>query len=48
MVEAKVVKDIAAPGVDVFSALCVFDGLKSGGPIEAVRYEGEGVGMVRY
>tara|TARA_B100002051_G_scaffold157203_2_gene148649 strand:- start:2374 stop:2793 length:420 start_codon:yes stop_codon:yes gene_type:complete len=48
MVEAKVVKDIAAPGVDVFSALCVFDGLKPGGPIEAVRYEGEGIGMVRY
>ena len=48
MVEAKVVKDIVAPGVDVFSALCVFDGLKPGGPIEAVRYEGEGIGMVRY
>ena len=48
MVEAKVVKDIAASGADVFEVLCVFDGLKPGGPIEAVRYEGEGVGMMRY
>jgi len=48
MVEAKVVKDIAAPGADVFGALCVFDGIRAGGPIDAVRYEGEGVGMMRY
>lgn len=48
MVEAKVVKDINASAKDVFDVLCVFDGIKAGGPIEAVRYEGEGVGMVRY
>ena len=28
--------------------MCVFDALKPGGPIEAVRYEGEGIGMIRY
>ena len=48
MAEAKVVKDVAAPGAEVFDVLCVFDGIKPGGPIEAVRYEGTGVGMVRY
>ena len=48
MAEAKVVKDIAATGADVFGVLCVFDALKPGGPIEAVRYEGEGIGMIRY
>ena len=47
MVEAKVVKEIDAPGADVFGVLCVFDGIKAGGPVEAVSYEGEGVGMVR-
>ena len=48
MTEAKVTKDLKASGKDVFDVLCVFDGLKPGGAIEAVRYEGEGVGMVRY
>ena len=47
MVEAKVVREVAAPGADVFGVLCVFDGVKSGGPIDAVSYEGEGIGMVR-
>ena len=47
MVEAKVTKEIAAPGADVFGVLCVFDGIKPGGPIEAVSYEGEGIGMLR-
>ena len=47
MLEAKVVKEVAAPGLDVFDVLCVFDGIKAGGPIEAVSYEGEGIGMLR-
>ena len=48
MTEAKVVKTINATGKEVFDVLCVFDNIKPGGPVEAVRYEGEGVGMVRY
>ncbi len=48
MAEAKVVKDVAAPADKVFEILGAFDGIKKGGPIEDVRYEGEGVGMVRY
>lgn len=48
MTEAKVVKKVNAPARDVWEVLSVFDGMKPGGPIEAVRYEGEGVGMVRY
>ena len=48
MAEAKVVKEIAASAQDVWSVLSVFDGIQVGGPIESIRYEGEGVGMVRY
>ena len=47
MAEAKVVKTIAAPADDVWAQLSDFAGIKPGGPIEAVEYEGEGVGMVR-
>ena len=48
MAEAKVVKKVNAPAADVWAQLSVFDGIKPGGPIEAVSYEGEGVGMIRY
>jgi len=48
VVEAKVVKKVDAPASDVWAQLSQFDGLKAGGAIESVRYEGEGVGMVRY
>ena len=48
MTEAKVVKDVNATGKALFDILCVFDGIKPGGPVEGVRYEGEGIGMVRY
>jgi hypothetical protein len=47
MTEAKVVKVLNAPAADVFNVLAVFDGIKAGGPIDSVEYEGEGVGMVR-
>jgi len=48
MAEAKVVKKVGAPADAVWGQLSDFAGIKVGGPIEAVRYEGEGVGMVRY
>ncbi|XOV90575.1 MAG: SRPBCC family protein [Pseudomonadota bacterium] len=48
MAEARVVKKVNAPAADVWAQLGVFDSIKPGGPIEAVRYEGQGVGMVRY
>ena len=47
MAEAKVVKDVAASAQDVWTQLSDFAGIKPGGPIEAVTYEGEGVGMIR-
>ena len=47
MTEAKVVKSIAADADAVFALLGDFSGIKVGGPIEAVTYEGEGIGMVR-
>ena len=47
MTEAKVVKSIAADADAVFALLGDFAGIKVGGPIEAVVYEGEGIGMVR-
>ena len=48
MSEAKVVKEIAAPAQQVFEALCSFTKIKAGGSIEAIRYEGEGIGMQRF
>lgn len=48
MAEAKVVKKIGASADAVWGQLSDFAGIKPGGPIEAVRYEGEGVGMIRY
>ncbi len=48
MAEAKVVKQVNAPAADIWAQLSVFDGIEPGGPIEAVRYEGQGVGMTRY
>ena len=48
MAEAKVVKKIGASADAVWEQLSDFAGISPGGPIEAVRYEGEGVGMVRY
>ncbi|MEM7078993.1 MAG: SRPBCC family protein [Pseudomonadota bacterium] len=47
MAEAKVVKSINA-GIDaVWAALGNFAGIQAGGPIDAVSYDGEGVGMTR-
>ena len=48
MAEAKVVKKVGTSADAVWAQLSDFAGIKPGGPIEAVRYEGEGVGMVRY
>ena len=48
MAEAKVVKKVGASTDAVWNQLSDFSGIKPGGPIEAVRYEGEGVGMLRY
>ncbi len=48
MLEAKVVKTVAAPAEAVWNILSDFGGIQPGGPVEAVRVEGEGVGMVRY
>ena len=47
MAEAKVVEQIAAPVARVFEELGNFRGIKPGGGIERVDYEGEGVGMTR-
>lgn len=47
MAEARVVKEVAAPVQDVWDHLSDFARIKPGGPIEAVEYEGEGVGMIR-
>ncbi len=47
MAEAKVVKKVNAPADAVWGQLSNFAGIKVGGPIEAVSYEGEGVGMIR-
>lgn len=47
MSEAKVVKTINAPAEAVWAQLGDFAGIKAGGGIESVSYEGEGVGMVR-
>lgn len=48
MAEAKVVKKVAASADAVWAQLSDFAGIKPGGPIEAVKYEGEGVGMLRH
>ena len=47
MATAQVVKQIAAPVASVWQQLGNFAGVKVGGPVESVSYEGEGVGMVR-
>ncbi|NKB99085.1 MAG: hypothetical protein GKR90_11420 [Pseudomonadales bacterium] len=47
MAEAKVVKKVEASADVVWAELSNFTGIKPGGPIEAVTYEGEGVGMIR-
>ncbi len=47
MSEAKVVKTVNAPAAAVWAHLSNFAGIKVGGPVESVSYEGEGVGMVR-
>lgn len=47
MAEAKVTKTLAASAQDVWQILSDFSAIQPGGPIEAVRYEGEGVGMTR-
>ncbi len=47
MTEAKVVKSINASAKQVWDQLSDFAAIKPGGPIEAVHYEGDGVGMVR-
>jgi hypothetical protein len=48
MAEAKVVKKVAASADAVWAQLSDFAGIKAGGPIEEVKYEGEGVGMLRH
>ncbi len=48
MTEAKLVKKVNASAQQVWEQLSDFAGIKPGGPIEAVRYEGDGVGMIRY
>ncbi|MEM9623237.1 MAG: SRPBCC family protein [Pseudomonadota bacterium] len=45
--EAKVVKKINASADDLWQVLSNFSSIQPGGPIEAVTYEGEGVGMIR-
>lgn len=47
MAQAQVIKTLAAPAQDVWEQLSDFSGIAPGGPIEAVSYSGEGVGMVR-
>ena len=47
MLEAKVVKTINAKADAVWEQLGDFAGIKVGGPIQSVSYEGEGVGMLR-
>ena len=47
MSEAKVVKTINARADAVWSQLGDFAGVKAGGGIESVSYEGKGVGMTR-
>ena len=47
MSEAKVVKVIKAPADDVWAQLGNFSGIKAGGGIDSVSFEGEGVGMTR-
>ncbi len=47
MATANVTKTVNAPADAVWQHLGKFDAIKPGGPIEAVSYEGEGVGMVR-
>lgn len=47
MTTVTVTEDIAGPAADVWAILGNFAGVKVGGPVTAVEYEGEGVGMVR-
>ena len=47
MSEAKVVKVINASADDVWAQLGNFSGIKAGGAIDSVSFEGEGVGMTR-
>jgi hypothetical protein len=47
MAQAKVVEQIGAPIDRVFAQLGNFAGIKPGPGIEAVDYEGQGVGMTR-
>lgn len=47
MAQAKVVEQIAASVDRVFAQLGNFAGIKPGPGLEAVEYEGEGVGMTR-
>lgn len=47
MAQAKVVEQIAAPIDRVFAQLGNFAGIEPGPGLEAVDYEGEGVGMTR-
>jgi hypothetical protein len=47
MTIVNVTEDIAGPAADAFAILGNFAGVQIGGPITAVEYEGEGVGMTR-
>ena len=47
MAQAKIVENIAVPAHRVFAQLGNFAGVKPGPGLEAVEYDGEGVGMTR-
>lgn len=47
MATAQVTKTLAAPADDVWRILSNFKGIQVGGPVTAVSYTGEGVGMER-
>ncbi len=47
MATAQVVKQIGAPVSAVWAQLGNFAGIRVGGAVESVRYDGEGEGMVR-
>jgi hypothetical protein len=47
MTTVNVTEEIKGSAADVFAVLGDFSGIQIGGPITAVEYEGEGVGMAR-
>lgn len=47
MTTVDIIEDIAGPAADVWAILGNFSGVQVGGPVTAVEFEGEGVGMLR-